>query len=68
MVYILFLVSKSWPEFQAPYLTSLHASAITCLSHHCDLDTGDYLIKTKIINQLINQIINQLKIQKSYIN
>ena len=33
-------MTKSWPEFHAPYLTSLHASAITCLSHHCDLDQG----------------------------
>ena len=36
----IFAVSKSWPEFQPPYLTSVHASAITCLAHVCDLDQG----------------------------
>ena len=34
------LVTRGWPEWQAPYLTSLHASAITCLSHQSELDPG----------------------------
>ena len=33
-------VSKSWPEFRAPYLTSVHASAVTCLAHHTDIEPG----------------------------
>ena len=36
----IFVVSKSWPEFHPPYLSSVHASAITCLSHICDLEPG----------------------------
>ena len=34
------LVSRGWPEWCAPYLMSLHASAITCLSHHSGLEQG----------------------------
>ena len=33
-------VSKSWPEFPAPYLTSVHASAVTCLAHITDIEPG----------------------------
>ena len=29
--------SKGWPVFQPPYLHSIHASAITCLSEVCSL-------------------------------
>jgi len=31
------LASKGWPVFQPPYLHSIHASAITCLSEVCDV-------------------------------
>ena len=34
------LVSRGWPEWSAPYLMSLHASAITCLSQHSGLEQG----------------------------
>ena len=34
---ILTLVTKSWPVFEPPYLHSIHASAITCLSQFCDI-------------------------------
>ena len=31
------LVSAGWPQYRPPYLLSLHASAITCLSLHSEV-------------------------------
>ncbi len=34
------LISDSWPIFIMPYLNPVHASAITCLTHVCDVTPG----------------------------
>jgi lethal(2) giant larvae protein len=36
------LTEDSWPAFPSPYLNSIHASAVTCLSHVEDVDNDVY--------------------------
>jgi lethal(2) giant larvae protein len=37
------MTDDSWPVYPAPYLNSIHASAVTCLSHVADIDDDLFL-------------------------